>query len=169
MGAVGRETPDIRHEHWLGGVSVRLVLDADRTGDRFVIVEHRLGPRELMAPMHRHTHEDAYTIVVEGSVGFVLGEDTHIAGVGEVIQKPRDQWHTFFNAGDTPARVLEIISPPGLERYFAELVLYFPADGSPDLEGMADASERYGLDMDFDSLAPLVERHSLASPPEMGT
>jgi hypothetical protein len=37
------------------------------------------------------------------------------------VGKPREQWHTFWNAGDTPARVLEIISPAGFENYFREL------------------------------------------------
>lgn len=167
MGHDASELSDIHEERWLGGVSVRLVLDAEATGGRFAVVEHRLGPRELMAPMHRHTREDEFTVVVEGTVGFVLGETVQTATAGEVVRKPREQWHTFFNAGDTPARVLEIIAPPGLERYFAELVRYFPADAAPDLDGMVDANERFGLDMDFDSLPGLVQRHSLTSPPEL--
>ena len=35
--------------------------------------------------------------------------------------KPRDQWHTFWNAGDEPARILEIIAPAGFEGFFAKL------------------------------------------------
>jgi hypothetical protein len=34
--------------------------------------------------------------------------------------KPRNQWHTFWNAGDEPARILEIISPAGFEEFFRE-------------------------------------------------
>jgi len=45
-----------------------------------------------------------------------------IGGPGDLIFKPRNQWHTFWNAGDQPARLLEIISPAGFERFFAELV-----------------------------------------------
>ena len=41
---------------------------------------------------------------------------------GDLIFKPRNQWHTFWNAGDEPARLLEIISPAGFERFFDELV-----------------------------------------------
>ena len=33
-----------------------------------------------------------------------------------LIFKPRDQWHTFRNAGDKPARLLEIISPANFEQ-----------------------------------------------------
>jgi quercetin dioxygenase-like cupin family protein len=45
-----------------------------------------------------------------------------IARRGDLIIKPRNQWHTFWNAGDEPARILEIISPAGFERFFGELV-----------------------------------------------
>lgn len=32
-----------------------------------------------------------------------------------------NQWHAFWNAGDEPARILEVISPAGFERFFEEL------------------------------------------------
>jgi len=50
---------------------------------------------------------------------------------GDMIFKPREQWQTFWNASDTPARVLEIISPAGFENYFRELgaeLINGPAD-----------------------------------------
>jgi uncharacterized RmlC-like cupin family protein len=51
----------------------------------------------------------------------LLGDDVVEAGPGDLVYKPRGQWHTFWNAGDEPARILEIISPAGFERFFAEL------------------------------------------------
>jgi hypothetical protein len=72
--------------------------------------------------MHRHVREDEYSYVFEGRVGAMLGDQVVEAGPGSLIFKPRQQWHTFWNAGESPARILEIISPAGFERYFAELV-----------------------------------------------
>ena len=104
--------------------------------------------------------------MTDGHVGFVLGDDTLTAGPGSVVRKPRGQWHTFFNAGDIPARLLELISPAGLEAYFEELVPLLPPDGPPDIEAMAELSAGYGLEMDFGSLPGLVEHFGLAGPPE---
>jgi hypothetical protein len=70
-------------------------------------------------------------------------------------------------AGDEQAGVLEIISPAGFEKYFEEIGAFFPDDAAPDLEGMADASRRYGLQMDFNSLPQLIERFGLTRPLEM--
>ena len=54
--------------------------------------------------------------MLEGRVGALLGDEVAEGGPGDLIFKPRNQWHTFWNAGDTPARMLEIISPAGFER-----------------------------------------------------
>jgi hypothetical protein len=85
----------------------------------------------------------------------------------ELVRKPRNQWHTFWNAGDEPAKVLEIISPAGFEQYFHEIASCFPDDAPPDLATMAEANAKYGLQMDFDSLPLLIERFNLARPAEM--
>src|SRR5579875_4046682 len=106
----------------LGGIGVRFMIDGSETGERFSLVEHPMPPRALAAPLHRHTREDEYSFVVEGCMGALLGEEVLTARAGDLIFKPREQWHTFWNAGDEPARILEIISPGGFERFFEELV-----------------------------------------------
>jgi mannose-6-phosphate isomerase-like protein (cupin superfamily) len=148
-------------------MTARTILDAAATGDSFSVVEHLLAARELAAPLHMHSREDEFTVVTHGRIGFLLGEEVFEAGAGELVRKPRDQWHTFWNAGDEQARVLEIISPAGFEKYFEEIGAFFPDGASPDLEGMAAASLRYGLQMDFESLPQLIDRFGLTRPLEM--
>jgi len=117
------------------------------------------------APLHRHTREDEYSYVTEGRVGALLGDDVVIGEPGDLIYKPRDQWHTFWNAGDEPARLLEIVSPAGFEHFFEELVdLGGVANASP--ETLANLNERYGLEMDPQTVPGLVERFDLVFPGE---
>jgi mannose-6-phosphate isomerase-like protein (cupin superfamily) len=52
--------------------------------------------------LHRHTREDEYSYVLEGRMGALLGEEVLVAGPGDLVFKPRNQWHTFWNAGDEP-------------------------------------------------------------------
>ena len=80
-----------------------------------------MSPRALAAPLHRHTREDEYSFILEGRMGALLGDDVVEAGPGDLVHKPRNQWHTFWNAGDEPCRILEIISPAGFEQFFREL------------------------------------------------
>ena len=148
-------------------MTARIMLDSTATAGGFSVVEHLLAPKELAAPFHRHSREDEFTVVTSGRIGFLLGDEVFHAGPGELVRKPKGQWHTFWNAGDEPARVLEIISPAGFERYFEVIGPFFPDGSEPDLDGMARANEKYGLQMDFDSLPQLIERFGLVRPAEM--
>jgi gentisate 1,2-dioxygenase len=115
--------------------------------------------------LHRHTNEDEYSYVLEGRMGALLGDDVLEAGPGELVLKPRGEWHTFWNAGDHPCRILEIIAPAGFEGFFAELV---------DLGGVSQADpatlgelcQRYALEMDPSSIPSLIERFGVRFPGE---
>src|ERR687896_755838 len=96
-------------------IGVRFMIPGADSDTRFSLVEHPMPPRALAAPLHRHTREDEYSFVVEGRMGALLGDEVLEAGPGDLVFKPRDQWHTFWNAGDEPCRILEIIAPVGLE------------------------------------------------------
>ena len=91
---------------FLGSMGVRFMVDGTESDGGFSLVEHPMSARALGAPMHRHAREDEYSYVLEGRVGALLGDQVLEAGPGSLIFKPRHQWHTFWNAGDTPARIL---------------------------------------------------------------
>jgi mannose-6-phosphate isomerase-like protein (cupin superfamily) len=143
----------------LGSIGVRFMIDTDETYDGgFSLVEHPMGPRKLAAPLHRHSREDEYSYVLEGRMGALLGDDVVYAEPGDLVHKPRNQWHTFWNAGDEPCRILEIIAPGGFEKFFEELVDADVAAGQPDHEWMASLFARYGIEHDYESVPALCER-----------
>ena len=141
----------------LGSIGVRFMIYGEESSGGFSLVEHPMQPRKLAAPLHRHTREDEYSFVLEGRMGALLGDDVVYAEVGDLVFKPRNQWHTFWNAGDEPARILEIISPAGFERFFDELSSQ-PGDGPPDPGELASLAAQYGAELDFESLPGLSER-----------
>ncbi len=138
------------------------MVDGDRSGGGFSLVEHPMPPRALAAPLHRHSREDEYSVVLEGRVGALLADDVVYGGPGDLIFKPRGEWHTFWNAGEEPARLLEIISPAGFERYFEELTALPPdLDRDERVKTIAAIAERYGLEMDFASVPDLLGQYDL--------
>jgi quercetin dioxygenase-like cupin family protein len=150
---------------FLGSIGVRFMIDGLEAGQRFSLVEHPMGPRALAAPLHKHTREDEYSFVLEGQIGALLGDEVVIGKPGDLIFKPRDQWHTFWNAGDTPARILEIISPAGFEEFFRELVeMGGVAQAEPQKVG--ELCDRYGLIMQPDTIPGLIERFGVRFPGE---
>lgn len=140
------------------GVRDRFLIDGHMSGGGFSLVEHLMPPRALAAPLHRHSREDEYSFVLEGRVGAHFDGEEVLGSVGDLIVKPRGEWHTFWNAGDVPARILEIISPGGFEQAFREMHALGEA---LDPATMAAIAGRYGVDVDFDQTGPIIERHRL--------
>jgi mannose-6-phosphate isomerase-like protein (cupin superfamily) len=145
----------------LGSIGVRFMIDGHETHDGgFSLVEHPMPARHLAAPLHRHSREDEYSFVLEGRMGALLGDEVVEAGPGDLVFKPRNQWHTFWNAGDEPCRILEIISPAGFERFFRELSDLGGA-AQVDPEVLAQLNERFGLHMRPETVPELLERFGL--------
>ena len=96
-------------------------------------------------------------------MGALLGDEVVFGSPGDLVFKPRQQWHTFWNAGDAPVRLLEIITPAGFEQYFAELVRL---GGSTKLDPatLGALAGRFGLEVDPKSIPLLVQRFDLKFP-----
>ena len=101
-------------------------------------------------------------------MGALLGDEVVTAHAGDLVHKPRGQWHTFWNAGDEPCRILEIIAPAGFEHFFEELVdMGGVLNASP--EEMAALNDRYGLEMKPETVPDLLERFGLRVGEPVGT
>ena len=142
-----------------GGLGVNWKIGGPASEGRFSIVHHPMAPRALAAPLHYHHNEDEYSYVIKGTLGALLGDEVVTAGPGSWVHKPRGQWHTFWNAAETPCEIIEVISPAGFENYFREV-----AEHWGDLEKFAEINRKYSLDMDFESVPGLCERFGLTFP-----
>lgn len=111
---LGPDDGDISPE---GRVKDRFLIEGHHTGGRFALVEHRFEPHSLAAPMHRHHREDEYTFVLRGQIGAVIDGSEVLASAGDLIFKPRGQWHTFWNPGDVDVEATEAL----LERHAGAL------------------------------------------------
>jgi len=152
--AAGDDLPEPGFE----GVVDRFMIDGSDTDGRFALVQHLFAPRSLAAPMHRHHDEDEYTYVLTGRIGAILEGKEVIAEPGDLLFKPRGQWHTFWNAGDEPATCLELISPAGLEQLFRAMA---QLTEPPTPEQMDELAAPYHCDADMEATFPLLQRHGL--------
>jgi len=55
--------------------------------------------------------------VLQDEIGVQVGDEVRIARSGDLVFNPSNMSYVFWNAGDAPARALEIISPAGFARY----------------------------------------------------
>ncbi|WP_424018445.1 cupin domain-containing protein [Halorientalis pallida] len=141
-----------------------LEVTPDETESGIAVVEHTLEPGKLAAPMHRHSHEDEISYIVEGTMGIQEGDQVSTAEAGEFAVKERGVWHTFWNPGPGPLRFLEIIAPGEFAGFFEETAAVLPEDGVPneaEVAQLEELNEKYGLEMDPASVPELLERHGL--------
>ena len=83
----------------------------DATGD-FVIAEWTAEVGEhWIAPLHVHHADDEAWYVLEGELGFRLGDREVIALAGSAVLASPGTPHTYWNAGDKHARYLLIMTP----------------------------------------------------------
>jgi quercetin dioxygenase-like cupin family protein len=148
----------------LGSIGVVFKLWGSDTGGAVSIVEHPF-PVGALVPPHLHTREDEYSIVTAGEIGFRSGDREAVLGPGGYITKPRGELHAMWNAGQVPARMIEVISPAGFEHFFRELA-ELVAQGPPDPNELMPLAERYGLQFGRpDWLPDLISRYNLTPPP----
>jgi quercetin dioxygenase-like cupin family protein len=131
------------------------------TGGQLAVIEHSLPPRQLGVPMHRHWREDELSIVITGRLGALLGEQEVHADAGSYLWKPRGQWHTFWNAGDTDLQCIELVIPGGLEGCFRALSRLLAAANSPEPSEIDTLAIEYGLEFDFLQTARICTRFGL--------
>src|SRR5437879_12941092 len=125
----------------MGGVGVKFKITGEETGHAFSIVEHPVQPRTLVPP-HLHHDTDEYSYVVEGQFGARIGDEILLAGPGDYILKSRGIPHTFWNPTDRVARLVEIISPAGFEKFFAEAGELF-TQGPAGVQRVGDLADKY--------------------------
>jgi len=141
-------------------------LAAGAVGGRegqFVLVEWSdpggLTSRERpIAGLHVHHSDDEAWYVLEGTLGFRLGDDEVEAGPGAAVFVPRGTPHAFWNAGYEPVRFLELICPGGFEEYFFEMAGPFNAR---DMDAIAAVRDRYRLTVRPETIQELLEKHGL--------
>lgn len=107
----GRNVPVPFHE-------TTLLLSEAGSDAGVSIYEFVIPPESGGAPPHRHSHEDEYAYVLDGTLTLMLGDKTVEAGPGTLAALTRGTVHAFWNATDEPVSALFFISEGGFEQFF---------------------------------------------------
>ena len=91
-----------------------VLADSASTGGTLGLVEGRMPPGRSV-PAHLHRREAEAWYVLEGELSFRFGDRTVVAPAGAFVFSPLEVAHSFGNAGERPARYLELFVPGGFE------------------------------------------------------
>jgi quercetin dioxygenase-like cupin family protein len=144
--------------HHLGGsFDIMVKVRSEQTAGVMAVIEETLTPGAFVSP---HTHRnDVWVYVLSGEIGVLVGEETAQAAAGAWALKPRDTLHAMWNTGVEPARIIEVLTPGGSERWFEEIAELAPGDE----DGFRESCERHGIEFFPDSpwTETLRERYGL--------
>lgn len=112
--------PDARHRFSpRPGWEMALLLGAEDTGGAFGLVTMTVAAGGQPTPLHSHSAAETFSVLA-GACTLQIGGRTVEAPAGAVVHVPGGVVHGIWNAGDHAARVLLIVTPGGMERYFEE-------------------------------------------------
>jgi quercetin dioxygenase-like cupin family protein len=123
------------------GGEITFAFRGEETGGRLMALVTIAAPGEG-PPLHTHANEDECLVVLEGTMRFRLGDDIEDAPAGSLVFVPRGAVHTWQNVGDSPARMLVLFTPAGMERFFEN----FAVEGDvPSPQAFERAAEGTGM------------------------
>jgi mannose-6-phosphate isomerase-like protein (cupin superfamily) len=82
--------------------------------DSFVVADWTdtgTHPGRPIAGLHLHRSDDEVWIVLEGRLGFRVGDEEREVGAGESILVARGTPHSYWNPAAEPARYLLVMTP----------------------------------------------------------
>lgn len=157
--AVDPDDPALPH---VGVVSdtYTILVTAQDTAGRYAMLDMLIPPGGG-PPLHRHNFEEMFH-VLEGEVVVTFRDRQVTAATGMTVNIPARAPHHFKNESDNDARLLCMVSPPGLEEYFLAF-----GDPLPNRTAAAPKLSMEDLQRNLVAAAPLAQRYLIENlPPE---
>lgn len=136
---------------WFLGTLMTVKATGATTGGAFGLIEQEL-PAGFATPLHIHHGEDEAFYILEGEITFRCGARTLIAGPGAFVFLPKEIVHGFQVTSGTPARLLQLNFPVGIERFFLEAgepasAPTLPPPAPPNLDKAVALAEKYRFEI----------------------
>lgn len=129
----------------LDGEKMATLLSGPDTGGAVALMFDETPP-DGGPPLHIHHNEDEIFYILEGALDVQVGDERFTITAGSAAFLPRGVPHAFANHGAQTARTLVVLSPAGLERFFAE-VEPLVTQAEPDLAAIAPIAAKYGVEI----------------------
>ncbi len=137
-----------------GAGPVRLRVLAQAPDHPIAVTDNAVPPGFPGPVRHRHARMTDVFYVLEGELAFHVDGRDIAAGAGSWVTLARGSLHHFKNVGDRPARMLIVVTPAGLERFFLEVGRAAgEGDGESrpstpeDIEKLLAVAPQYGIEI----------------------
>ncbi len=129
----------------LGEPCLTKLAGSDTDGAAAVV--HLTVPKLSGPPLHRHSREDEWFYLLDGELTFDVDGQRFSAGPGSSAFAPRGTVHTYQNFHDEPARLLVMVTPAGLDRFFDDVSALNKGLSQPDYARVEQLMQSYGMEL----------------------
>lgn len=131
-----------RRLHVLGDTLDVLLASHDTDGQLSMLLMH--NPASAQVPLHAHDRETESFYVLEGTYEITLNGVATLATPGMTVCVPPGATHGFRVLGGAPAKALVMITPAGIERFFAA-VDALSISGPVTPQALCETASRFGV------------------------
>ena len=127
------------------GIPMVIRIHGRDTGGAVAVVESHDVPGGGPPP-HIHHREDETFQVLEGEYEWTVDGETFVARRGATIFAPRGVAHAYRYLGQTPGRLMCVITPSGFEGFFEEISALSP-EQQQEIHRVLEIANKYGLEI----------------------
>jgi mannose-6-phosphate isomerase-like protein (cupin superfamily) len=131
--------------HAFGDV-LSVLLGGEQTGGSLTVMSD-VTPPGGGPPLHVHSREDEFFLVVEGQISYFVDDQWTEVGPGGSVYFPRGSAHRYRNVGTTDSKHWILTTPSGFEHFFAECAQEFAKAGGPDMQRIVEIHHKYGIEL----------------------
>jgi mannose-6-phosphate isomerase-like protein (cupin superfamily) len=126
-----------------GNLHINKVVDSDTGGGWTLVEQHVTGANP---PLHQHEREDEAFYVLQGRVRVLVGDSAIDGEAGSFVFAPRGVPHTFARQPGEDLKMLLVIAPAGLERFFDDVSRLAEAE-QQDPSVLSTLAANYGVEV----------------------
>jgi quercetin dioxygenase-like cupin family protein len=133
---------------WVVGDLYTFLATGDDTGGAYALIHSQVPPGGGPPP-HIHRREDEAFFLLEGQLTLQVDGKSLSATTGAWVTLPKGTLHAFKNPGPTLTKMLILVNPSGLERYFAEVghATKEESETPEAIESLVTVAPKYGLEV----------------------
>lgn len=127
------------------GEKIHILLAAERTGGAMTLFIDEVPPG-AGPPLHIHHNEDETFYVLQGELVMEVDGERTTVKAGSTAFLPRDVPHAFANLSEQTVRTLVVVTPGGLEHFFAE-VEPLAMQEEPEMSAILAVAAEHGVEV----------------------
>ena len=141
-----------------------------QTNNQVSFWEHLVPPKKMGPPPHVHKDLDEIMRVLEGTATVLIGDKVFEVPAGSWLIRPHGIKHTYWNAGDTTLKFIDVFPNQNFEVFLEEFITLMQGFAEKNIPAFSPAAVKqldalqteWGITMYYDQMKPLMDKYGVA-------